>query len=64
MASSKGTGNGNVASSSVNSTPKPQLANGGHSDKSYTSLSNDLLFPQGGVASLRLPVVVVPYPIL
>ncbi|KAI3806839.1 hypothetical protein L1987_22754 [Smallanthus sonchifolius] len=53
MEPSKPTGNGNVASSSVTSTPKPHLANGG-----YTSLSNDLIFPPGGIPSLRLPVVV------
>ncbi|KAL9995314.1 putative transcription factor WD40-like family [Helianthus debilis subsp. tardiflorus] len=59
MVPSKATGKANVANSSVASTPKPHLANGGHTDKSYTSLSNDLLFPPGGVSSLRLPVVVV-----
>ncbi|KAD4585178.1 hypothetical protein E3N88_22779 [Mikania micrantha] len=58
MEPSKATGNGNVASLGVTSIPKPLLANGGYTDKSYTSLSNDLLFPQGGIPSLRLPVVV------
>ncbi|KAI3684203.1 hypothetical protein L6452_33424 [Arctium lappa] len=58
MEPSKATGNGSVASPSVTSTPKPQLANGGYTDKSYTSLSNELLFPPGGIPSLRLPVVV------
>ncbi|KAM0034626.1 putative transcription factor WD40-like family [Helianthus debilis subsp. tardiflorus] len=58
MEPSKLTGNGNVASSSVTSAPKPHLANGGYSDKSYTSINNDLLFPPGGIPSLRLPVVV------
>lgn len=62
MEPSKATGNGNVASSSVTSTPKPHLANGGYTDKSYTSLCNELLFPPGGIPSLRLPVVVVPLP--
>ncbi|XP_024972146.1 serine/threonine protein phosphatase 2A 55 kDa regulatory subunit B beta isoform-like isoform X2 [Cynara cardunculus var. scolymus] len=58
MEPSKATGNGNVASPSVtSSTPKPQLANGGYTDKSYTSLSNELLFPPRGISSLRLPVV-------
>ncbi|KAI7750661.1 hypothetical protein M8C21_029505, partial [Ambrosia artemisiifolia] len=46
MEPSKLTGNGNVASSSVTSTSKPHLANGGYSDK---------LFPPGGIPSLRLP---------
>nr|GEY25488.1 serine/threonine protein phosphatase 2A 55 kDa regulatory subunit B beta isoform-like isoform X1 [Tanacetum cinerariifolium] len=52
MEPSKATGNGIVASPSVTSTQKPHLTNG-YSDKSYTSLSNDL-----GIQSLRLPVVV------
>ncbi|KAJ9559551.1 hypothetical protein OSB04_004711 [Centaurea solstitialis] len=52
MEPSKATKNGNVASPSVTSIPKPQPANGG-----YTSLSNELLFPPGGIPSLRLPVV-------
>ncbi|GJW85505.1 serine/threonine protein phosphatase 2A 55 kDa regulatory subunit B beta isoform-like protein isoform X2, partial [Tanacetum coccineum] len=51
MEPSKATGNGIVASPSVTSTQKPHLTNG-YSDKSYTSLSNDL-----GIQSLRLPVV-------
>ncbi|PWA69991.1 serine/threonine protein phosphatase 2A 55 kDa regulatory subunit B beta isoform [Artemisia annua] len=57
MEPSKATGNGIVATPSVTSTPKPHLTNG-FTDKSYTSLSNDLLFPPGGIPSLRLPVVV------
>ncbi|PWA69990.1 serine/threonine protein phosphatase 2A 55 kDa regulatory subunit B beta isoform [Artemisia annua] len=56
MEPSKATGNGIVATPSVTSTPKPHLTNG-FTDKSYTSLSNDLLFPPGGIPSLRLPVV-------
>nr|KAJ0225381.1 hypothetical protein LSAT_V11C100015230 [Lactuca sativa] len=58
---SKASGNGNVGSSIVTSNPKLHLANGGctDKDKSYTSLSNALSFPSGGIASLRLPVVVV-----
>ncbi|KAL8252433.1 hypothetical protein R6Q59_036126 [Mikania micrantha] len=58
MEPSKATGNGNVASLGVTSISKPLLANGDYTNKSYTSLSNDLLFPQGGIPSLRLPVVV------
>ncbi|KAK9069722.1 hypothetical protein SSX86_010116 [Deinandra increscens subsp. villosa] len=58
MEPSKATGNGNVYGSTVASTPKPHLANGGYTDKSYTSLGNDLLFPKGGIPSLRLPVVI------
>ncbi|GER53484.1 serine/threonine-protein phosphatase 2A 55 kDaregulatory subunit B [Striga asiatica] len=56
---SKASGNGIVASSSVPPSPKQSLANGGHSDRSYNSLSDDLSFPPGGTSSLRLPVVVV-----
>ncbi|PIN11852.1 Serine/threonine protein phosphatase 2A, regulatory subunit [Handroanthus impetiginosus] len=55
---SKAAGNGGIASSSVSSSPKPYLANGACSDRSYNSLSNDLSFPPGGIPSLRLPVVV------
>ncbi|CAA0814654.1 Serine/threonine protein phosphatase 2A 55 kDa regulatory subunit B beta isoform [Striga hermonthica] len=55
---SKVSGNGIVASSSVSPNPKQSLANGGHSDRSYNSLSDDLSFPPGGISSLRLPVVV------
>lgn len=55
---SKAVGNGSVTSSSVSSSHKSYLANGGL-DRAYTSLSNDLSFPPGGVSSLRLPVVVV-----
>ncbi|XP_020548324.1 serine/threonine protein phosphatase 2A 55 kDa regulatory subunit B beta isoform isoform X1 [Sesamum indicum] len=50
---SKAAGNGSVASSSVSSSSKQCLANGG-----YNCLSNDLSFPPGGIPSLRLPVVV------
>ncbi|XP_047311056.1 serine/threonine protein phosphatase 2A 55 kDa regulatory subunit B beta isoform-like [Impatiens glandulifera] len=50
-------GNSNVASSSISSAPKPHLANGGCIDKSYNNLSSDSSIPQGGVPSLRLPVV-------
>ncbi|KAL2243258.1 serine/threonine protein phosphatase 2A 55 kDa regulatory subunit B beta isoform isoform X2 [Sesamum indicum] len=49
---SKAAGNGSVASSSVSSSSKQCLANGG-----YNCLSNDLSFPPGGIPSLRLPVV-------
>ncbi|XP_019239555.1 PREDICTED: serine/threonine protein phosphatase 2A 55 kDa regulatory subunit B beta isoform isoform X3 [Nicotiana attenuata] len=51
-------GNGSVASSSVSSSPKQCLANGGNADRSFNCLSNDLSFPPGGISSLRLPVVV------
>ncbi|KAM7480530.1 hypothetical protein LguiA_028743 [Lonicera macranthoides] len=54
---SKAIGNGSVSGSSVSSTTKSYLANGGCSDGSYTSLSNELSFPPGGIPSLRLPVV-------
>ncbi|KAK6124960.1 hypothetical protein DH2020_041305 [Rehmannia glutinosa] len=54
---SKAAGNGIVASSSVSSSPKQCLANGGNPDRSYNCLSNDLSFPPGGIPSLRLPVV-------
>lgn len=56
---SKAVGNGSVSGSSVSSSTKSYLANGGCSDGSYTSLSNELSFPPGGIPSLRLPVVVV-----
>ncbi|KAL0354581.1 UNVERIFIED_CONTAM: Serine/threonine protein phosphatase 2A regulatory subunit B beta isoform [Sesamum radiatum] len=49
---SKAAGNGSVASSSVSSSSKQGLANGG-----YNCLSSDLSFPPGGIPSLRLPVV-------
>jgi serine/threonine-protein phosphatase 2A regulatory subunit B len=54
--SSKGVVNGDVSSSSGS---KPYPVNGGCADRSssYTSLSNDLSFPPGGIPSLRLPVV-------
>nr|XP_043636895.1 serine/threonine protein phosphatase 2A 55 kDa regulatory subunit B beta isoform-like isoform X2 [Erigeron canadensis] len=57
MEPSKATGNGNVARSNITSTPKPHLANGGFTEKSYAGLSNDFLFPPGGIPSLQLPVV-------
>ncbi|XP_038995599.1 serine/threonine protein phosphatase 2A 55 kDa regulatory subunit B beta isoform-like isoform X2 [Hibiscus syriacus] len=52
---SKAVGNVSVASSS---SPKPCLANGSSFDGSYNNLSNDFVFPSGGLPSLRLPVVV------
>lgn len=55
---SKAVGNGSVASSSISSSPKPYLANGGCPDRSYGYQSNALSFPPGGIPSLRLPVVV------
>lgn len=51
-------GNGGIASSSVSTGPKACLPNGSCFEGSY-NLSNDFLFPPGGVPSLRLPVVVV-----
>ncbi|KAK6773406.1 hypothetical protein RDI58_028644 [Solanum bulbocastanum] len=54
---SKAAGNGSVASSSLCSSPKQCLANGGCGDKAYSSLSNDLSFPPEGIPSLRLPMV-------
>ncbi len=60
---SNAVGNGSVASSSNSLSPKPYLANGGSPDRSYSSLSNELSFPPGGIPSLHLPVVVVHDPI-
>ncbi|CAO2814689.1 unnamed protein product [Amaranthus hypochondriacus] len=57
MDTSKGAGNGSVASSSISSSSKQHLENGGYPDKSSSSLNNDLSFPPGGISSLRLPVV-------
>uniref|UniRef100_A0A7N2LKS5 Serine/threonine-protein phosphatase 2A 55 kDa regulatory subunit B n=1 Tax=Quercus lobata TaxID=97700 RepID=A0A7N2LKS5_QUELO len=57
--SSKAVGNCSVASSSNSISPRPYLANGGCPDRSYSSLSNELSFPPGGIPSLRLPMVVV-----
>ncbi|KAL3528644.1 hypothetical protein ACH5RR_007966 [Cinchona calisaya] len=54
---SKAVGNSSASSSSVSSSPKPHLANGGYPDGSYGCLSNDMTFPAGGIPSLRLPVV-------
>ncbi|PHU00917.1 Serine/threonine protein phosphatase 2A 55 kDa regulatory subunit B beta isoform [Capsicum chinense] len=54
---SKAVANGSVAGSSLCSSPKQCLANGGYGDKAYSSLSNDLSFPPEGIPSLRLPVV-------
>ncbi|CAK9174507.1 unnamed protein product [Ilex paraguariensis] len=53
---SKAVGNGTLASSSVTSSPKHYLANGGYPDKSYNGLSSDISIPPGGLRSLRLPV--------
>ncbi|KAF8393510.1 hypothetical protein HHK36_021754 [Tetracentron sinense] len=54
---SKAVGNGSVASSSISTSPKPYIANGGCPDRSYNYLSNDFSFPPGGISSLHLPVV-------
>ncbi|KAL5728839.1 Serine/threonine protein phosphatase 2A 55 kDa regulatory subunit B beta isoform [Ranunculus cassubicifolius] len=51
---SKSGGSGSAASSSMSTSPKPHLANGGIPDN-YTS--NDIMFPPGGIPSLHLPVV-------
>uniref|UniRef100_A0A453NUA3 Serine/threonine-protein phosphatase 2A 55 kDa regulatory subunit B n=1 Tax=Aegilops tauschii subsp. strangulata TaxID=200361 RepID=A0A453NUA3_AEGTS len=48
--------NGTTSSSSTSSSRG--LPNGGSSEKSYNCANNDLPFPPGGYASLRLPVVV------
>ncbi|PSR96157.1 Serine/threonine protein like [Actinidia chinensis var. chinensis] len=55
---SKAVGNGGVASSSVSSSSRSYLANGGYPDRSSNYLSNDFSFPPGGIPSLHLPVVV------
>ncbi|KAM3227515.1 hypothetical protein ACQJBY_059348 [Aegilops geniculata] len=47
--------NGTTSSSSTSSSRA--LPNGGSSEKSYNCANNDLPFPPGGYASLRLPVV-------
>lgn len=52
-------GNGGTSSSSISSSSRSFLANGGYPDRSYNSLSNDMTFPPGGISSLRLLVVVV-----
>ncbi|XP_057520032.1 serine/threonine protein phosphatase 2A 55 kDa regulatory subunit B beta isoform-like [Amaranthus tricolor] len=57
MDASKGAGNGSVASTSISSSSKQHLENGGYPDKLSSSLNNDLSFPPGGISSLRLPVV-------
>ncbi|XP_059644302.1 serine/threonine protein phosphatase 2A 55 kDa regulatory subunit B beta isoform-like isoform X2 [Cornus florida] len=54
---SKAVGNGASANSSVSSSPRPYVANGGYSDRSSSYSSNDFSFPAEGVQSLRLPVV-------
>ncbi|KAM3227523.1 hypothetical protein ACQJBY_059348 [Aegilops geniculata] len=52
----KSADNGTTSSSSTSSSRA--LPNGGSSEKSYNCANNDLPFPPGGYASLRLPVVV------
>nr|POF06609.1 serine/threonine protein phosphatase 2a 55 kda regulatory subunit b alpha isoform [Quercus suber] len=61
--SSKAVGNCSVASSSNSLSPRPYIANGGCPYRSYSSLSNELSFPPGGIPSLRLPMVVVCDPV-
>ncbi|CAN6456970.1 unnamed protein product [Victoria cruziana] len=52
-------GNGSLAGSSTSSpSRKMYLPNGGCSEGPYNFLNNDLVFPVGGIPSLRLPVVV------
>ncbi|XP_057459514.1 serine/threonine protein phosphatase 2A 55 kDa regulatory subunit B beta isoform-like isoform X3 [Actinidia eriantha] len=58
MDASKAVGNGGVASSSISSSPRPYVANGGYPDKSHNYMSNDFSFSPGVAQSLRLPVVV------
>ncbi|KAK2983831.1 hypothetical protein RJ640_008507 [Escallonia rubra] len=53
---SKAVGNGSFSSSSISSSLKSSLSNGGYSDRSCTLLNNDLSLPPGGISSLRLPV--------
>lgn len=50
--------NGSIASSS-SSTSTSYLPNGACAEIPHNHLSNDLSYPSGGSASLRLPVVVV-----
>ncbi|XP_077210025.1 serine/threonine protein phosphatase 2A 55 kDa regulatory subunit B beta isoform-like isoform X2 [Tasmannia lanceolata] len=50
-------GNGSIAGSSISTSPKMCLPNGGCSERPYTCSSNDVLFPPGGIPSLHLPVV-------
>ncbi|CAN6456966.1 unnamed protein product [Victoria cruziana] len=51
-------GNGSLAGSSTSSpSRKMYLPNGGCSEGPYNFLNNDLVFPVGGIPSLRLPVV-------
>ncbi|PSR96903.1 Serine/threonine protein like [Actinidia chinensis var. chinensis] len=54
---SKAVGNGGFASSSVSSSSRSYLVNGGYPDRSSNCLSNDFSFPPGGIPSLHLPVV-------
>ncbi|KAI4381877.1 hypothetical protein MLD38_007902 [Melastoma candidum] len=54
---SKALRNGTIGTSSNSGISKPLLANGVSSDRSSEYASNDLSFPQGGIPSLRLPVV-------
>ncbi|PSS07363.1 Serine/threonine protein like [Actinidia chinensis var. chinensis] len=57
MDASKAVGNGGVASSSISSSPRSYVANGGYPDKSHNYMSNDFSFSPGVAQSLRLPVV-------
>ncbi|XP_077217108.1 serine/threonine protein phosphatase 2A 55 kDa regulatory subunit B beta isoform-like isoform X2 [Tasmannia lanceolata] len=51
-------GNGSIAGSSISTSAKGYLPNGGCSERPYSCLGNDVLFPLGGIPSLHLPVVV------
>ncbi|KAJ4708173.1 Serine/threonine-protein phosphatase 2A 55 kDa regulatory subunit B [Melia azedarach] len=53
----KAAGNGPIVGSTVSTSCKPYLANGGCRERSFGCASNDFSFPPGGVSSLRLPVV-------
>ncbi|KAI3407401.1 Serine/threonine-protein phosphatase 2A 55 kDa regulatory subunit B [Psidium guajava] len=55
---SNAVGNGPVVSPSMSISPKPHMANGGCSKKSFGCSSNDFSIPSDGVPSLHLPVVV------
>ncbi|XP_058068044.1 serine/threonine protein phosphatase 2A 55 kDa regulatory subunit B beta isoform-like [Magnolia sinica] len=50
-------GNGSIASSSISTISNTHLPNGGCSGRLDSYLSNDFIFPPGGIPSLRLPVI-------
>ncbi|KAA8521291.1 hypothetical protein F0562_011963 [Nyssa sinensis] len=55
---SKSMVNGTVACSSMSTSSKPYITNGGCIDKPFSYLSSDFSFPPGGISSLHLPMVV------